>query len=167
MLNPFQHPKTTDLSFSKLCDKIKNQRGNFMNKKISYIFAVFDLYMIYRYVKIATANLVTIKMCFQMSLYAQAFLSLLQIIFILSVIVSGVLYIFNKKIAYFMYFPQFVLRFLFVMPTFGILLRPIANNAGSVFYKLMLTLCGILEIGRLIVTIVCLVKNRKNKTEDM
>lgn len=136
-----------------------------MNKRSSFIFAIFDLYLINNYMKIAVLNLCEIKSCFQSSLYLPAFISILQVIFIFSVLVSGIFYIFNLKIAYFMYFPQFVLRILFVMPTFGIILKPFSKNAGSNLYKLLLVICGILEIGRLIATIKCLVKNNKRVTD--
>lgn len=114
--------------------------------------------------KIAVLNFAAIKSCFQSSLYLPAIISILQVIFVFSVLASGVFYLFNLKIAYFMYFPQFVLRILFVMPTFGIILKFVSKDAGSNLYKVLLVICGILEIGRLAATIICLVRNNKKVT---
>lgn len=144
-----------------------------MNKRSSFIFAIFDLYRVYTYTVLligisksipSTIGFISAAKLPILSYIPIILASVLQIILILSIFASGILYLLNKKIAYYMYFPQFVLRLLFVMPTFGIILSPVKYNAGSTLYKVLLAVCIILEIGRLAATIFCLIKDRKSST---
>ena len=82
-----------------------------MNRRTNLIFAIFDLYRIYTYVLIFIGNIKSISVLLQVqNTTGTIIFDLIQNIFILSVVCSGILYLLNKRIAYFMYFPQFILR---------------------------------------------------------
>lgn len=142
-----------------------------MNKKSSLILGIFDLYYVWHYFKLIPGlikNLASYSPYLTGGIDNNTLLffsvivsSIIQIIFILSLIVSGILYLFNKKAAYIMYFPQFVLRFFYVMPTFGIILRVCKMDYGTILYKVLLIFCTFMEFGRLFVTIKCLIKENR------
>ena len=90
-------------------------------------------------------------------------LPFLQILLITSIFVTGVLYFFNNITAYYIYFGQILLRFMFCMPSFGLLLKINILMKNSILYKILLCLCFIMELIRLIFTIIIIVKSRKNK----
>ena len=136
-----------------------------MNRKSSFILAVFDLYRVYYYVSILIRLCPSLKSMFRIAsdnslVYLSIILSVLQALLIVSFFVSGVLYLFNSKIAYYMYFPQFILRCVFFMPTFGIILMLNHGNGHGILYKVLVSICALLELGRLAVTIYCLKKRK-------
>lgn len=141
-----------------------------MQKRQSFILGIFDLYYTWHNLRFIPGLIKTIKM-YSSHIIQKDFLlfmsgiisPIIQIIFILSLLVSGILYFLNKKAAYIMYFPQFVFRFLYVMPTFAIILKVCNMNYGSTLYKVLLIVCAILEITRLFATIRCLINENHNK----
>lgn len=77
----------------------------------------------------------------------------LEILLILSFIVSGVLSIMRKKIALVLYYFQMPLRLTFVILTFGFLINIFGFQFNSIGFKVMFILTSLLEIARLIFTI--------------
>lgn len=135
-----------------------------MNRRTNLIFAIFDLYRIYTYVLIFIGNIKSISVLLQVqNTTGTIIFDLIQNIFILSVVCSGILYLLNKRIAYFMYFPQFVLRIIYFMPTFGIILKLANQGQNPELYKVLVIICAILEILRLIATIFVLIKSKSKK----
>ena len=90
-------------------------------------------------------------------------LPFLQILLVTSIFVTGVLYFFNNISAYYIYFGQILLRFVFCMPSFGLLLK--INNLikSNIFYNILLCLCLIMEVLRLIFNIIIIIKSKKTK----
>ena len=78
---------------------------------------------------------------------------IIQAILVLSIIATGILYFFNKLVAYKIYFVQFFFRLLFFIPSFGLLLKIDLLVKNSVFYTVLAIICLILEICRFIVSI--------------
>ena len=77
----------------------------------------------------------------------------MQVILVLSIIATGILYFCNKLVAYKIYFVQFFFRLLFFIPSFGVLLEINLLVKNSVFYIILGIVCVILEICRFIVSI--------------
>jgi hypothetical protein len=77
----------------------------------------------------------------------------LEILLILSFMVSGVLSIMRKKIALVLYYFQMPLRLTFVILTFGFLINIFGFQFNSIGSKVMFILTFLLEIARLIFTI--------------
>ena len=77
----------------------------------------------------------------------------MQVILVLSIIATGILYFCNKLVAYKIYFVQFFFRLLFFIPSFGVLLEINLLVKNSVFYIVLGIVCVILEICRFIVSI--------------
>ena len=77
----------------------------------------------------------------------------MQVILVLSIIATGILYFCNKLVAYKIYFVQFFFRLLFFIPSFGVLLEINLLVNNSVFYIVLGIVCVILEICRFIVSI--------------
>jgi len=77
----------------------------------------------------------------------------LEILLILSFMVSGVLSIMRKKIALVLYYFQMPLRLTFVILTFGFLINIFGFQFNSIGFKVMFILTTLLEIARLIFTI--------------
>lgn len=77
----------------------------------------------------------------------------LEILLILSFMVSGVLSIMRKKIALVLYYFQMPLRLTFVILTFGFLINIFGFQFNSIGFKVMFILTFLLEIARLIFTI--------------
>ena len=77
----------------------------------------------------------------------------LEILLILSLVVSGVLSIMRKKIALVFYYFQMPLRLTFVILTFGFLINIFGFQFNSIGFKVMFILTSLLEIARLIFTI--------------
>ena len=77
----------------------------------------------------------------------------MQVILVLSIIATGILYFCNKLVAYKIYFVQFFFRLLFFIPSFGVLLKINLLVNNSVFYIVLGIVCVILEICRFIVSI--------------
>ena len=77
----------------------------------------------------------------------------LEILLILSFMVSGVLSIMRKKIALVLYYFQMPLRLTFVILTFGFLINIFGFQFNSIGFKVMFILTSLLEIARLIFTI--------------
>ena len=61
------------------------------------------------------------------------------------------------------YIPQFILRIIYFMPTFGIILKLANQGQNPELYKVLVIICAILEILRLIATIFVLIKTKVKK----
>ena len=77
----------------------------------------------------------------------------LQLILIISIFVTGILYFCNKLIAYKIYFVQFFFRLLMFIPSFGLLLKLRVLIPNPVFINVMSVICLILDICRFVVSI--------------
>ena len=85
----------------------------------------------------------------------------LQVILIISIFVTGILYFCNKLIAYKIYFVQFFFRLLMFMPSFGLLLKLRVLIPNPVFINVMSVICLILEICRFVVSIFIVHESRR------
>lgn len=85
----------------------------------------------------------------------------LELILIISIFVTGILYFCNKLIAYKIYFVQFFFRLLFFIPSFGLLLKLRVFISNSVFMNVMNVVCVILEVCRFVVTIFIVHESRR------
>lgn len=81
-------------------------------------------------------------------------LSIPEILLIVSLIASGVLSIMRKKISLIIYYCQFPLRVTFMILTFGFLFKLFGFQYDSVGYKILIWMTFLLEIVRLIITII-------------
>ncbi len=80
--------------------------------------------------------------------------SIFRLLIIASFAISAVLFILRKKEAFVLYYVQFSLRILFMMLSFGFLIELFGGLYGSTAYWTMIVLVFVLEIVRLIQTII-------------
>ncbi len=80
-------------------------------------------------------------------------MSILEIVLIASLIVSGVFSIFRNKISLIIYYVQFPLRFAFMILTFGFMLKLFGLQYDSLGYKILVGIIFLLEILRIVFTI--------------
>lgn len=136
----------------------------YKNRKISILLGFLEFSNIYFLIKLLIGLFRTIKMNSVVEIpFLWKLLPFLQILLITSIFVTGVLYFFNNITAFYIYFGQILLRFMFCMPSFGLLLKINILMKNSILYKILLCLCFIMELIRLIFTIIIIVKSRKNK----
>lgn len=138
----------------------------YKNKKISIFWGIIEFSNIYFLIKLFIGLLKTIKTNFNMGNLNIPFLwklfSIIEILLILSIIISGCLYFFNKRSAYYIYYGQVILRILFALPSFGLLLKINYFFKNEILYKILFIICIILEILRLITTIFITIKSKKD-----
>ena len=134
----------------------------YKNRKISIFFGFLEFSNIYFLIKLLIGLFRTIKMNSVVEIpFLWKILPFLQILLITSIFVTGVLYFFNNITAYYIYFGQILLRFAFYMPSFGLLLKINILIKSSIFYKVLLCVCLILEVVRLVFNIILIVKSKK------
>lgn len=80
-------------------------------------------------------------------------LSILEILLIVSLIASGILSIMRKKISLIIYYVQFPLKLGFVILTFAFLFRLFGFQYDSNEYRILFWFIALLEIARLIFSI--------------
>jgi hypothetical protein len=110
------------------------------------LFGIFDLLSFWRTYKIGLSMIDNLEHF--------PLISILEMVLILSLIVSGTLSILRNKSALIIYYFQFPLRLAFMVLTFGFLLKIFGLSYDSIMYKLILGLTYLLEVGRLGYTIV-------------
>ena len=138
----------------------------YKNRKISIFLGFLEFSNIYFLIKLLIGLFRTIKMNSVVEIpFLWKLLPFLQILLITSIFVTGLLYFFNNITAYYFYFGQILLRFMFCMPSFGLLLKINILMKNSILYKILLCLCFIMELIRLIFTIMIIVKSRKSNEE--
>ena len=134
----------------------------YKNRKISIFLGFLEFSNAYFLIKLLIGLFETIKMNSVVEIPVLWKLSpVLQILLIVSIFVTGALYFFNNITAYYIYFGQIVLRFLFCMPSLGLLLK--LNNFvnNNTLYRILLYFCFIMEVVRLIFNIIIIVKSRR------
>lgn len=80
-------------------------------------------------------------------------LLVIQLILVFSIFVSSVIYFIDMKLAYLMYFPQFVLRIVFFMTTFSYIIKINLFFNNNVLSILLSVLVIIFEVIRLLYSI--------------
>ncbi len=134
----------------------------YKNRKISIFLGLLEFSNTYFLIKLLIGLFGTIKMNSMVEIPILWKLSpFLQILLIISIFVTGVLYLVNNITAYYIYFGQIVLRFLFCMPSLGLLLKLNIFVNNNLFYRILLYFCFIMEVVRLIFTIIIIVKSRR------
>ena len=137
----------------------------YKNRKISIFQGLLELSNIYYLIKVLIGLFITIKT----NLFMEGIpllwrlLPFLQILLVLSIFVTIVLYFYNNITAYYIYFGQIILRFVFCMPSFRLLLKINLLIKTNTFYNILLCFCLILEVARLIFNIIVIVKSKKSK----
>jgi len=116
-----------------------------MTKKTLILFGLLDL------VSFAVTYKFVIKVIENIEQFS--FLSIPEILMIVSLIASGVLSIMRKKISLIIYYCQFPLRVTFMILSFGFLFKLFGFQYDSVGYKILTWITFLLEIVRLIITI--------------
>ena len=135
----------------------------YKNRKISIFFGFLEFSNIYFLIKLSIGLFGTIKMNSDIQIPILWKLSpFLQILLILSIFVTGVLYFFNNITAYYIYFGQVLLRTVFCMPSFGLLLKINSLINSGILYKILLVFCFVLEGMRLIFNIIIIHKSKSN-----
>jgi hypothetical protein len=90
-------------------------------------------------------------------------LSILEILLIVSLIASGILSIKRKKISLIIYYIQFPLKLGFVILTFAFLFRLFGFQYDSSEYRILLWFIALLEIARLVFSIMIHKREFRNK----
>ena len=90
-------------------------------------------------------------------------LSILEILLIVSLIASGILSIMRKKISLIIYYIQFPLKLGFVILTFAFLFRLFGFQYYSNEYRILLWFIALLEIARLVFSIMIHKREFRNK----
>ena len=141
----------------------------YKSRKISNVLGILEFSNIYLLIKLLIGLIKSIKSTLTVPQLPVLFkiLPFLQILLIVSIFVTGVLYFFNNITAYYIYFGQILLRIVFFMPSFGLLLQINKLTKNNTVYKILAGLCFILEAVRLIITIIILVKSKKIKMQEI
>jgi len=116
-----------------------------MTKKTLVLFGLLDLVsfaVTYKFIIKAIENIEHFSL-----------LSIPEILLIVSLIASGILLILRKKISLIIYYFQFPLRVIFMILTFGFLFDLFRFQYDSVGYKILVVTTFLLEVVRLIITI--------------
>jgi hypothetical protein len=136
----------------------------YKNRKISIFLGFLEFSNIYFLIKLLIGLFGTIKMNSTIEIpFLWRLLPFLQILLIVSIFVTGILYFLNNITAYYIYFGQILLRFVFCMPSFWLLLKTNIIIKNNIVYKILLYLCFILEVVRLIFNIIIIIKSKKSK----
>jgi hypothetical protein len=88
-------------------------------------------------------------------------LDILEVILIISLILSGTLSLLRKKMSLIVYYIQFPFRIGFMIFTFGFLLEIFGFRYDAVMYKVMVVLIIVLELLRLVYSIFIQIKYYK------
>jgi len=116
-----------------------------MKKNLLIAFGLLDLFSFVRTYKIGISMLDNIEHF--------PIMSILEILLIISLIASGVFSILRKKVSLIIYYAQIPLRLAFMILTFGFLLKLFGLQYDSMGYKILVGITFLLEIARLIYTI--------------
>ena len=92
------------------------------------------------------------------------FYVIVRLLFILSILFTSFMYFYDKTLAYYLYFPQFVCRFLFYMTTFSYLNLLNILVVNQTLNKIIWIIIIVLEVIRLIYTIYMIFIKRRNLT---
>ena len=116
-----------------------------MTKKTLILFGLLDL----------VSFVVTYKFVIKVIENIDRFslLSIPEILLIVSLIASGVLSIMRKKTSLIIYYIQFPLRVTFMILTFGFIFKLLGFQYDSVGYRILVVITFLLEIIRLLITI--------------
>lgn len=128
-----------------------------MSKYILAIFGILDFISFIRTYKIGISRIDNIEHFPIMFMF--------EILLIISLLASGLFSIMNKKISLIIYYIQIPLRIAFMILTFGFLLEIFGLQYDSLGYKIIVAITFLLEITRLIFTIV--IHRRKFRTQSM
>lgn len=126
-----------------------------MWKNILIAFGLLDLYSLIRTYKLGIKLLDNFEHV--------PILNSLEILLIVSLLVSGVLSIMRKKSALVIYYFQIPLRIIFMILTFGFLIKLFGFQYDSVGYKIMVIIASLLELVRLTYSIMIHKKEFKTK----
>ena len=116
-----------------------------MTKKILISFGILDLLSFVLTYKFG------IKMIENIELSPLMYLP--EILLIVSLIASGIFSILKKKVSLFIYYFQFPLKVTFMILTFGFLFKLLGLQHDSVGYKILIPTTFLLEVTRLVITI--------------
>lgn len=116
-----------------------------MTKKILIALGIFDL------LSFAVTFKFGIKLIENIEL--APLLNIPEILLIFSLIASGILSILRKKSSLIIYYFQFPLKVTFMILTFGFLFKLLGLQLDSSGYKILLYITFLLEIARLVITI--------------
>lgn len=129
-------------------------KTDYMKKNILIAFGLLDILSFVLSYKIGVNMLNSIGQI--------PILSILEILLIVSLIVSGIFSIMRKKVSLIIYYFQFPFKLGFVILTFAFLLRLFEFQYNSNGYQILLWFIGLLEIARLIFTIMIHKRNFRN-----
>jgi len=116
-----------------------------MKKNVLILFGLLDLFSFTQLYKVGLSLFENMELL--------PVLSILQIILIVSLVVSGILLILKKRSGLITYYFQIPLRIAFMILSFGFLLKIFDFPYESIMFKIMPGLTFLLEIGRLILSI--------------
>ena len=136
----------------------------YRNRNVSLFFGFIDFSYVYFLIRLLAGIFKTIEINKQLDVTGlpQIF-AVLQIVLIISIFVSTILYFSNKIATYYMYFGQIILRFMFAMPSLGLLLKINYFVKNATFQKILLIFCLALDLVRLVFTIIIIKKSKKNE----
>ena len=142
----------------------------YRNRNVSIFFGFIDFSYVYFLIRLLAGIFKTIEINKQLNVTGlpQIF-AVLQIVLIISIFVSTILYFSNKLAAFYMYFGQIILRFVFAMPSLGLLLKINYFMKNVTFQKILLIFCLALDFVRLVFTIIIIKKSKsevKEKTKS-
>lgn len=135
------------------------------NKRMSIVFGIIEYSNIYFLIKTLIGLIKTFSANSVLETTITIML-LMEIVLIISILISGTLYFFNKIAAYYIYFGQIILRLVFALPSFGILLKLNYFFKNQTLYKTFFVLCMILEALRLVATIYIIIKSKASNASE-
>ncbi len=116
-----------------------------ISKNALIAFGLFDLYTFFRTYRLGLEMWNTIEYT--------PILNVLTILLITSLIASGILSILGKKSSLIIYYVQFPFRLLFMILTFGFLLKIFDLQFNTTAYKVVVGLVFLLELFRVVSSI--------------
>ena len=126
-----------------------------MKSKILVIFGILDLILIFRFGHYAVTNFFYVfKYIGKSSAFPLLLEATTRFLFFISLIFSSIFLIIQKRIGCIISYAQFPFRMAFLSLSFGFLAHLNVFFHNQSFYFGIICFCIILEIGRLIVTIV-------------
>lgn len=129
-------------------------KNDYMKKNLLIAFGLLDILSFIQSYKIGVNMLNSIGHI--------PILSILEILLIVSLIASGIFSIMRKKVSLIIYYIQFPFKLGFVILTFAFLFRLFGFQYNSNEYQILLWFIGLLEIARLIFTIMIHKRKFKN-----
>lgn len=130
-------------------------KTDYMKKNLLIVFGLLDLISFVQSYKIGINMLNSIGQI--------PILSILEILLIVSLIASGIFSIMRKKISLIIYYIQFPLKLGFVILTFALLFKLFGLQYNSDGYRILLWIIVLLEIARLIFSIMIHKREFRNK----